>query len=261
MRILEVTTAKNCSVNCYPFCPQLKFREAYGDAGDFLSFEDFSMALSHTPKDVQITFGGFSEPFLNRRALDMIELAKKEGHRVVLFSTLTGLRREDVARLKEVDYFGLHLPDDRGIAKIPVTENYKETLMEVLKELRIDAYFRMDEGFESNERAGNCDGAPVRHVRGPFYCGALVQPAFVMLPSCDVILCCMDWQLKHRLGSLLETTYDEMTQGEEFRRIAANRWRWDGDTLCRGCKFPISLQRRAVLRVYQVGRDWIRHSG
>ena len=54
-RQLEITTAKLCSVLCEPFCPQLKFREAYGGPKQaFLTMEDFTLAMERTPKDVVI---------------------------------------------------------------------------------------------------------------------------------------------------------------------------------------------------------------
>ena len=250
-RLLEITTVKTCSVDCHPFCPQRKFRAAYGSETNLLSFGDFQTALSHVPKEVPINFAGFSEPFLNRKGLDMLEYAYNQGHTVLLFSTLVGLRPDDIDRLKAVkfDWFSLHLPDPNGIAQIARTPNYEKTLSRVMFEVQIDDYSRMDDKFVSNERAGNCDNAPRRHVKGPFYCSKLVKPQFVMLPNCDVVLCCMDWGLKHRLGNLKTQTFDEIANSDEFTRIARNRWRMDGDTLCRSCKWALPMGRHAVRKV------------
>jgi hypothetical protein len=246
---LEVTTAKVCPVNCYPYCPQTKFREVYGDRGDFLTYDDFKLALSHVPKGVRINFAGFSEPFLNKRAVDMIELAKAEDYTTTLYSTLVGLRAEDVKRLKCVDYFCLHLPDNRGVSHITLTPNYKDALAEAFKELKIDEYYRMDGVFWYHDRAGNCDNATPRHVRGPFWCSRLVKPQPTMLPNCDVVACCQDWSMKHRLGNLKEKTFEELVHGEEFRKMAAERWHLDGSTLCRSCNFAWSYPKTALVMV------------
>ena len=39
----------------------MKFREAYGDAEEFLSMENFKLALSRVPKEVKIVFSRFSQ--------------------------------------------------------------------------------------------------------------------------------------------------------------------------------------------------------
>lgn len=262
--LLAITTTKNCSVNCYPFCPQMKFRQIYGDREDFLSYEDFQLVLSHVPKNLMLGFEGFCEPFLNRRTMDMIELAKRDGHPIQLYSTLVGFRLEDVKRLRQanLDWFCLHLPDDQGVAHIPMTENYKEVLAEVLSTVTINDYARMDKAFVSNFRAGNCDDAPPHHVYGPFYCLKLIRPQLLMLPNCDAVLCCMDWGMKHVLGNLKEQTFDEIIHGPIYRKIAMERWKMDGSSLCRSCVQAWSLPKKAAYDLGRVGylaaKRWIR---
>lgn len=224
-------------MNCYPYCPQAKFRSAYGDATSLLSFDDFALALSHVPKDVGISFSGFCEPFINPRTPEMIRLAKAQGHEVRIYTTLVGLRSDDVAGLKGCDeHLVLHLPDNRGVSHIPTTDGWKTTLAEVLTTLRVDHFMTMGDGFVSNDRAGNCDDAKPRHVKGPFQCELLLAPEPVMLPNCEVVLCWMDFGLRHRVGNLKEQTYDEILSGEAFRRISSERWKFDGTELCRSCK-------------------------
>jgi hypothetical protein len=256
IRSLAITTVKTCSVNCYPYCPQLKFREAYGDREAFLSYDDFKLALSHVPKDVRIIFAGFSEPFLNSRTVDMITLAKEQGHLVSLFTTLVGLRAEDARRLPKGLGIALHLPDGQGIAHIPITENYKETLVEVIRQQYIFRYVKMgSEDFVPSNSAGNRDGAKPLHVRGPFWCGRLTTPHPIMLPNLDVVLCCMDMTLKHRLGSIREQSYDEIVEGEAFKKIARERWKMDGQAICRSCSAARPLPRAAlVLAIQRIAR-------
>jgi radical SAM protein with 4Fe4S-binding SPASM domain len=243
-RYLDITTATVCPVNCYPYCPQAKFTDAYGDSARLLSFDDFALALSHVPKDVGIAFSGFCEPFINPRAPEMIRLAKAQGHEVRIYTTLTGLRWQDVAELQGCDdYLVLHLPDNKGVSHIPTTDNWRMALTEVLTTLRVDHFMTMGDGFVSNDRAGNCDNAKPRHVRGPFHCDLLHLPQPVMLPNCEVVACWMDFSLRHRVGNLKTQTYDEIVSGEAFRRIVSNRWKWDGTELCRSCKMATPIYK------------------
>ena len=224
-------------MNCQYWCPQLKFRDSYGEDAILLTLEDFKLALSKTPKDVHIVFAGFSEPFMNYRALDMIEHAKAEGYTVALYSTVVGLHYEDVHRLRDkLDYFCLHLPDNKGVAHISSTPNYEKTLSAVFHELNIDEYSRMDRQFYGEDRAGNSEATTKpRKVNGPFYCHKLTHPQPVMLPNLDLQLCSMDWTLRHTLGSLRTETYDQIITDGMFQQIKKQSLHLGGSELCRSC--------------------------
>ena len=231
---LEITTISKCSIDC-SYCPQQTFQQHYKGT-NLLTLEDFKKAVSEVPKKVAIHFSGFAEPFLNPQCLDMIEHAHSKGHKIVLFSTLVGLKKENVQRLKLCNpEVILHLPDNLGNAKIPFTENYKTTLDAVLKNLNVTGYYIMDENFISNERAGQCNESPKRHVRGWFFCEKLLAGQFVMLPNCDIVLCCMDYGLKHPLGNLLEQSWNDIVNSEEYQKVRANRYKLEGKVLCRSC--------------------------
>lgn len=264
-RCLDITTAKICSVDCRYWCPQVKFREVYGEEPILLTLDDFKLALSKTPKDINIVFAGFSEPFMNRWALDMIELAKAEGYKVSLYSTLVGLMAEDVPRLKVLDYFCLHEPDNKGIAHIPDTPNYQKTLSAVFHTLDIDERSRMDRQFYGEDRAGNSEAkVKLRNVRGPFYCHKLIAPQPIMLPNLDLQLCSMDWTLRHTLGSLRTQTYKEVVDGELFRAISRAKWHMEGSELCRSCSNAWSLPKAVAIEVgwagYKKVYEWTRKS-
>jgi len=231
---LEITTVSKCIIDC-TFCPQHIFQECYHGCST-LSLYDFKKALSTVPKTVAIHFSGFAEPFLNPQCLDMIEHAHLEGYRIVLFSTLVGLKSTDVKRLRDCNpKLILHLPDKLGNAKIPITKAYKDTLTAVLKSLHVNTFYVMDEYFISNERAGLCRNATKRHVRGWLCCEKLFTPQFVMLPNCDVVLCCMDYGLKHLLGSLLQQSWLDIVKSPEYRKVCANRFKMGGNVMCRKC--------------------------
>ncbi|MGA7861343.1 MAG: SPASM domain-containing protein [Thermoplasmata archaeon] len=263
---IEITVGKVCPINCAPHCPQLKFRKAYVErygpmAPPVLSLKAFDRAIESIPEEVDVCLAGFSDPSMNTSCLDMMAHAKSRGHRVALFSTLAYFRVEDVARLREIDpdEFVPHLPDNLGIAHIPLTPTYKEVLPLVLSTVKVTGFSQMDAPFVSNQRAGNCDGAPALHVRGPISCKKLDRPEFVLLPNGCAVLCCMDWGIEHEVGNLLpyrkwdaatrtyaneETpaqTWNELVNGEEYRRVRRESWRLDGSSLCRSCTWAQSI--------------------
>jgi MoaA/NifB/PqqE/SkfB family radical SAM enzyme len=239
---LEITTVSKCVIDC-SFCPQEAFEKSYHGCKS-LSLENFKIALSRVPKNIAIHFSGFSEPFLNPDCINMIEYAHSEGHKIVLYSTLVGLRTEDTKRLKECNpHLVLHLPDNLGNAKIPTTEMYTETLIAVLKTMRIDDISVMNENFVSNERAGLCQGVSERYLRGYFCCPKLLAPQCVMLPNCDVVLCCMDFGLRHCLGNLLEQSFTDILKSSEYKKLCSSRFRMDDDSICRKCVWAVPLHR------------------
>jgi len=252
---LEITTVSKCVIDC-SYCPQQVFQEAYHGCRT-LSLENFKKALLSVPKNVTIHFSGFSEPFLNPECIDMIEYAHSTGYKIVIFSTLVGLKSENVKRLQicNPEEFVLHLPDNKDNAKIPITETYKDTLVTALKLLRVSYFSVMNDLFISNERAGLCLNIPKRRVHGWFYCTKLVSPQFVMLPNCDVVLCCMDFGLKHRLGNLLEQSFMDIVNSKEYKRVRDGRFKTRVGIICRKCMWAVPLYRwygRRVLVLFKI---------
>lgn len=262
---MEITTAKYCGVMCEPYCPQILWGNSFHPGGpkqEFLKMEDFSLAMDRTPKDVVIVFAGHSEPFMNPKGLQMIELALDQGRRVELFSTLVNYKVQDVPRLTgRLSRFVWHVPDGK-VAHIPKGDLYWETVKAVLDgpdAWDINGYSRMDGVFKSNERAGNCDGAPPRHIKGPFFCRKLGTPQFVMLPDLRLVLCCMDWSLKNVVGTLKEKTYDEIANDEPYRRLVRARLSLDGPHDpgdCRACTVPRTLGKETIYRAYKFGQRY-----
>jgi hypothetical protein len=57
----------------------------------------------------------------------------------------------------------------------------------------------------------------------------------VLLPNGDVVLCCMDYDLKHVIGNLLKQTYDEMFESKPLKDLIAHNEAL-GFTKCSICK-------------------------
>lgn len=253
---LEITTniaPKGCVVDC-AFCPQRVLSKSYvGET--VLSLDRFKELIDKVPKEIRITFAGFTEPFLNKYCTDMVIYAHTSGHPVSVFTTAVGMRPIDVYRLKDIPYVGnpnggfcLHLPNQERIAKHPINANYIKTI-EAFKEVhhQIKNFYGMCMGFEVHEsvrhlfpnvtvpwfynRSGNLRTESllkpelekvwnrVQHApvkTEPQTCGCAERLYHnVLLPNGKVSLCCMDYSLEYIVGNLLEQSYDDVVPEDE----------------------------------------------
>jgi FkbM family methyltransferase len=250
-RRLEITTLNKCSVSCR-YCPQEVYQHAYTGISK-LTLENFKKALNNVPKTVIIEFAGFCEPFLNPECIDMVEYADNQGYQVILDTTLTGLTSEDIQRLSKIDFlaFSLHLPDNQKNTNIPTQSLiYQKALVTCLEAMRVDSFISMNDNFESNLRAGNCKDSKPKRRQGFYLCKKLSNPAPVLLPNGDIVLCCMDFGLKHNLGNLFITHYDVIVNSPEFLKVKQNRFQISGNILCRSCtlsEHPIKFFAKIML--------------
>jgi hypothetical protein len=247
---LEFTTSippKGCVIDC-AFCPQKTLLNVY-KADKTMTFENFKRVIDKLPKEIRITFSGFTEPWLNKRATDMLLYAYEQGHPVSAFTTGVGMTVEDVERLKDVKFttgpnggFCLHLPDQERIAKHPITPRYLEVIKR-FKELEseIQGFYVMCMGEVHDDikpywpnasvpefwsRAGNLLGEAIikpelqkyqdrfkhmDHGNVPRTCGC-VEDLYhnVVLPNGDVSLCCMDYGLEQIIGNIYEQEYEDI---------------------------------------------------
>ena len=126
---VEVTTNIGCQVQC-KFCPQDVSMTNYATKNELdtikfgnpvlMSYEDFKILLKKIPIDITVRFSGFSEPFLNPQCAKMIEYAYTNGYTVELFSTLVGMKLEDIDILSKIKLkkFVIHLADVEKFAKL-----------------------------------------------------------------------------------------------------------------------------------------------
>lgn len=248
---LEITTSippKGCVVDC-AFCPQRLLMQKY-DSVKTLTYENFVKVIDKLPKEIRITFSGFTEPFLNKRTSDMILYAHSKGHRISVFTTGVGLTIEDIKKIKHIDFYNgpnsgfcLHLPDEERIAKHPITPKYIETI-EYIKSIEneIKGFYVMSMGNEIHNsvrhiyptahvptfwsRAGNLLGEAIikpelekikdrfnhmEHGDKNMTCNCIETLYHnVLLPDGRVSLCCMDYGLEQILGNLFEQEYDDI---------------------------------------------------
>lgn len=265
MQALEITSQIGCPNRC-GYCPQNTLIAAYGDKEKELSFDVFRVVIDKLPDAVEVCFAGFAEPFLHPQIIDMIEYAAKSGKNIWVNTTLVGFKKKDIKRLEKIEFkqFAIHLPVkktkyDNPHKHIRVNERYLKKVEAVAKsainkrqwrihkvnsEVHVEpkvgnVLAKTDQEIKTSDiisRAGNTS-----FVRKPSYKHGKLIPCqdwdkHVLLPSGDIVLCCMDYGLNHILGNLLEQTYKQIFEDEEFARIKKGMIDESIDLICRWCE-------------------------
>jgi hypothetical protein len=148
----------------------------------------------------------------------MIIYAYEKGHPIGLFTTLVGLSSTDAQRLKDIKFeiIFLHLPDSYGNANIPITSEYKEVLGFIMTTYPKIVYVSMNDFFQTNHRESLMRGRVTKRKKAPVECTKFKDPQFMVLPSGDVHLCCMDMGLQYKMGNLFKNTYDEIKKSGTY---------------------------------------------
>lgn len=272
---MEITTVVGCSVNC-KYCPQSTLINSYYKDDKTrtrtMSFETYKTCIDKLDKRIQIFFVGMAEPFLNRDCLKMIEYAIDKGHDVSVYTTGVGLTLDDCKRLVKlpINSVILHAPDEQNYAHINYTDEYWDVIKllinskkengsdfvdscsaqgKVLREfneinngrVRVETYL--------HDRAGNIKDDSdkidkVEYVEGKIYCchcGKRLDHN-ILLPDGTVLLCCMDYAMRHCIGNLLYESYEDIINGKIMRRIKEGLEDGNVDLLCRTCTYAIQYK-------------------
>lgn len=244
-RALEITVEVPCGVRC-KYCPQDTLAERY-KGNRRLKLEDFKRYLAKVPNDVKIHFSGFCEPFQSREAADMMVHADREGYEIVLFTTLVSAKARDLKMIRDIKFRQLVIHEVEG------TRNE-------LRPLLRGTGYRVVKVVNGNTRSGNL--APVeKRGPGPVNCPRWDQP--VLLPNGEVVLCCQDYGLKHVIGDLNESTYEEILAGEKYQKILDEQDDENSEVLCRFCDLSpgcLDIRRGRVIFLVGMGRSgttWI----
>ncbi len=261
MPTLEITTMIGCPMRC-TFCPQDKLVSNYpADAVRALSLDSFKAIVAKLPNYVRIDFSGMSEPWANRFATDMLDHALVEKRNVAVYTTLQGMRDpQRVADLltryaAQVEAVVVHLPDTRGNMRgFKDSDQYQQALG-IFQKIKGVRFMTMAESsvagstdmkWQPLTRAGNLDlqqiegqaidqgpmhRTPVTCSFTPFY------DQNVLLPNGDVVLCCMDYSVKHKLGNLLDDDYFDLFKSPAMGDLHSENMKFgqSDESLCRKC--------------------------
>lgn len=271
---LEITPLAGCLINC-KYCPQEAFLKRYFSQSrqKEMLFSEFKRCIDKTPADLMVDFSGFVEPFLARDTVKMMQYCAELGRDMRLFTTLRGLTVEQFKEIEDIPFkmVVLHLPDVQGFAHIPVTEAYLELLEMVVAKTKADGDRFVDtancqdapdpraaavlEGrvpisWSLIDRAGNLEGSDLTSATPlpadkEIFCGRAARLDHnVLLPNGDVVLCCMDFGMRHVLGNLLRDSYEAIMCGKEMGNVLSSL-AGGRDSLCRHCS---SAERRDITK-------------
>jgi FkbM family methyltransferase len=242
---LEITTyipENGCAINCL-FCPQGVLKKAYNVNPKELTLEAFKFLIDKIPKEVNITFAGFAEPFLNPDCTNMILYAHNSEHKVSVFTTGVGMVEEDIDRFKSIPFDGpqggfvLHLPDKEGYAGHKGTASYIDLAKKLSNGLihnfntvtmgtlpdDLRQWFPNTKRQEMWSRAGNLDKVKIgveynkiTHASDRVTCNCIEKLYHnVLLPNGDIVLCCMDYGLENKLGNLFKQEYEDIVPDKD----------------------------------------------
>jgi hypothetical protein len=245
--VMELTTMIGCPLMC-TFCPQENLRDSYGNSEKYLQPRDLVTVLSKLPKDTRIDFSGMSEPWANPHCTEMLETVLYMGFNIAIYSTLYGMTDPERVRKvledhpSQVDVIMLHLPDANGNMKgwknseewlnaaavmshtnVPCGVGAMTMDSSGLVHPELQSLIGKLPGWQGHTRA---DSLNTEQVAGQvlsltpinsFSLTCRSTPFYdrnVLLPNGDVVLCCMDYNLKHIIGNLLTQTYEEIFKGK-----------------------------------------------
>jgi|ERR1035437_15447 radical SAM protein with 4Fe4S-binding SPASM domain len=281
MKAIEITTMVGCPLMC-TYCPQDALKENYGKEMKYMSLETFKQIIDNTPSEYRIDFSGYAEPWVNPDCVAMFKYAMKKGHSVAIFTTLYNWNCDTVAEMSElvsiyrskIVLFKIHLPDTSnnmlGWRLTPEWEYAFLKMKEVVNAvgIRYEAMTMSDFGVHSSikhlagielthnwscaahDRAGTLEHEAIkgqivkltpRHAV-PIRCVRLENHNHVVLPTGDVVLCCMDYGMKHVLGNLKTHTIEQIREGKPFQELLQENAKNEfNNSLCRTCTEAIRI--------------------
>jgi len=275
MPTIEITTMIGCPLMCN-VCPQDKLIKSY-KGKKYLDLKDLQTILPKIPKHVRIDFSGMSEPWINNQCTDMFQYVLESGYDIAIYTTLVGMTITDTDRvinlihkyINNIKILCIHLPDKLGNMRgWKYTEDYQYSLSRSL-ELKNLPFFQamtMNKNSEIHDDIKKFDIKLVDwninwlgHTRAnslsvtsknneivylhtdhenPVSCAS--TPFYdhnVLLPNGDVVLCCMDYSLKHIIGNLLTDDYDSLYLSSELIKIMKENKKitYSKCSICKSC--------------------------
>lgn len=259
-----------CPLMC-TFCPQDKLTLAYKDPVRKMTTETFKTVLDKLTPDYQIVFAGYTEPWANPLCNQFVKTALEQKFQISIYTTLYNINIEqanELATMLEENWrlvvdFWIHLPDqNNNMRGFKHSTEYDQVLSRMLKLQRVkvntmtmDSQSRPHPDITVNVKPSNwylhtrADNLNQQYIQDqpvhqPPQYEYIVEctrdselKSNILLPNGDVILCCMDYGLKHRLGNLLHSNLDEINNSAERKKVLelSNQLGFTKELLCKSC--------------------------
>lgn len=285
LNAIEVTLAMGCRLDCH-YCPQKLLLSRYFfdniNRPALMKFDDFKRILDKVKRGGTICFSGMCEAFLNPECDEMILYAYENGFKINLLTTLTGFRKESFKKLERVkfDEVTLHVPDAEGRSKFDITDEYLENLRVFHEKFKVTnyschgsihpavkKYIDKECSFSNimHDRAGNLDCTTGGYnPKGEIICmvgtiGSYGNWTPEVLPDGTLLLCCMDYGMKHVLGNLLDMSVSEILKGIEYQKVQKGMQEGGVDILCRKCIGAMEIRKTPAYRFKDMKQKYDRN--
>lgn len=221
---VEVNTTELCNRKCV-FCPRFD-KNVYPNRNlnmDLDTAYKVSSNLSKSGYKGKISFSGFSENFINKKFIEIVEIFRINLPESLIECNTNGdfLTSEYASNLYRAGLDKLYINLYDGIEQI-------EKFDSIMQEFNKDAfmyrahYSEKDYGLNINNRGGSInwlgfDESSVEELKGkpchyPFY------KMFVDWNG-DVLFCSNDWQKEIIIGNLKTSTLEEVWLGDQIKEI------------------------------------------
>ena len=226
-----------------------------------MTFDNFRKYVDKIPTDVKLHFSGMAEPFLNPECSTMIEYAYNKRHLIGIYTSLIGMSKKDIKRLKGkyIDPFVIHTPDNNFFRlRNDGIDEWIRTLKLLLKfRLNFEVLIVGKTSIDSRivrvisnskrkvvstpicSRASNLDTVKVEYRKGKIKCKQGRLTKNVLLPNGNILLCCMDYGQRHVLGNLNEGNYHDIFNSEAYTRVLDSMNDETIESICRYCENAI----------------------
>ena len=133
---LEVTLTIGCAMMC-EYCPQTLIRNVSSKRNikRKMEFEDFKEFISNVPKTTEILWTGYSEPLAHEEFDKYVLYLNEKGYKQSISTTMFGRRSTEnfMTKFNNFGFVTFHLPDDKNLMKLKVSDRYIATLEEAIR--------------------------------------------------------------------------------------------------------------------------------
>ncbi len=231
---LEVTTYIGCKVLC-KYCPQGALIKAYKSKKKSMTLNDFKKLLKNVDSNkTRLVFAGYSEIFLNKYATDILIYAYKKGFEIDVYTTTVGLTKNKVLKLAKngvkLRFIAFHVFNSK-VTPLNKIDFYKKVNF-FINNIPVKAY-KLIKVTNVFSRAGTL--FKVNKSKEKIFCLRNFIYQNIVLPNGDVVLCCHDYLLRHKLGNLFLQHYSGKEIAIKRKEILKLMKDENSEIACRYC--------------------------